>query len=523
MSKSVRMFAVIDGTPTEVGQCHAGQARLLRKKGLAEWREGKLWLAEPVVAPPVAPPPVEALVGPKLGPKLGARIPDWRWLNSKEYRLFILREAGVDTSFWADGDVVEGINHNSRPALADVRMGSVSALLFEFRRRLGLGHEMCAHDDPKCLLIGFLDFDASEYVSIPLTTLRETLGARVEEATAFGIDPHDMRDLFKTEEGRKSLFGDGDYGLGEPGGETTDVDDLPEIDWGELPPNVSKVFFPQHRVGLQKVVPPADLSSITEDRQLHMKLIREAHKGKYNFPLGRTDGWTHFEQGGANVVIPVSHNGAPHPVPTDTEVFGLFKREGGRLVRVWVQGRDAGWDVSVLQEDDTYQLEVEHTIAGAPAHEHIQESMSLAQAYIDQPKYGTKHEVSGWLSLKRPDAPAVFVMVPVEGSDPLQLVRTPWADLDDNKWATGLYRVVGDRMFRAICVNGASQWDESIRAPDGTYDLVGMGRPIDVACGEDGDILALAPSGFNEVLKDAEQKVREYQAQTGFAWTMTRY
>jgi hypothetical protein len=47
MSKTVKLVAVVDGEPTPVGRCHPGQARILQKQGLAEWKEGKLWLAGP--------------------------------------------------------------------------------------------------------------------------------------------------------------------------------------------------------------------------------------------------------------------------------------------------------------------------------------------------------------------------------------------------------------------------------------------------------------------------------------------
>ena len=39
------MLAVVDGEQVEVGRCHPGQARLLRKNGLAEWKDGKILLA----------------------------------------------------------------------------------------------------------------------------------------------------------------------------------------------------------------------------------------------------------------------------------------------------------------------------------------------------------------------------------------------------------------------------------------------------------------------------------------------
>ena len=51
---NVKMLTVVDGEPVEVGRCHPGQARFLIKKGLASWRDGKLWISQPV---PMAPEP----------------------------------------------------------------------------------------------------------------------------------------------------------------------------------------------------------------------------------------------------------------------------------------------------------------------------------------------------------------------------------------------------------------------------------------------------------------------------------
>ena len=47
MSKAIKMVAVVDGEEIVVGRCHPGQARLLRKNGLAVWAQDKIILTSP--------------------------------------------------------------------------------------------------------------------------------------------------------------------------------------------------------------------------------------------------------------------------------------------------------------------------------------------------------------------------------------------------------------------------------------------------------------------------------------------
>ena len=47
MSKTIKLLTVVDGDPQTVGRCYPGQAHLLQKQGIAEWKDGKLWLKEP--------------------------------------------------------------------------------------------------------------------------------------------------------------------------------------------------------------------------------------------------------------------------------------------------------------------------------------------------------------------------------------------------------------------------------------------------------------------------------------------
>jgi hypothetical protein len=47
MSKSLMMIAIVDGEEVTVGRCHPGQARILRKQGLADFKKGKIVLRNP--------------------------------------------------------------------------------------------------------------------------------------------------------------------------------------------------------------------------------------------------------------------------------------------------------------------------------------------------------------------------------------------------------------------------------------------------------------------------------------------
>lgn len=426
MSKSVKMFTLLDGKPSEIGQCHAGQARILCKKGIAEWKDGKLWLLPPppkeshvhVTIPAEAPvEDILAEISKALNKRdtyrdvspggQGALVTRHEFKSTPEYLEAILREAGVDTSEW---DAKGWYTLSPTPEYKEVSVASLPSFISEYRRRLGHGHEVCSYDDPRVRTIGFLDYTAREFVTIPITAVKER-GFCQTDADALGVSLENLRAMICTAEGRSILFGAGDADVSWSGWSDTPLED---IDWGEMPPDVSALYNPDIPISLDRIAPPVrfeikDGESYAECRTR----VQEERRAAFKFSLAPIPGWTFFAVAGTHDVIPVLKDGKPHPTsPTDVPVYGLYKRVQGRLFRVWVQGCDAGWDESILQEDCTYKLSVSHTLEGQPAHEHVEETLRLVGVRLEELSADkeTSHEVGpGWTKFFTfEDCPPVF-------------------------------------------------------------------------------------------------------------------
>lgn len=555
MSNTVKLYTRIDGKPSEIGLCHAGQARLLRKKGLATWEDGKLWLVSPesivrVDLPKDADPnAVVAAVKGALGPH--AYVVEVSQVDKApakldpEYLKVLLMDAGIDSSEWDDASF-DLLAQKGGQEYPEISVAGASALCHEWRRRTGLGHDTCNYDDPRARRIGFMDYTAQEYVYTPLTMIKERRGIDPQEAEAMGTTPEELMDLFVTVRGREQLFGHGGFGTGG------EAEELEPIDWGSSPPDITAFFKPDIRVGLTRVAPPVRMPALKvgEDRQAGLERLRQDHQTAYLFPLVEVRGWTYFTVSeGARQVIPVlDGEGTPHPSLSEEPVYGLFKRRVGRLFRVWLQGRDAGWDESILQEDCTYRLVTEHTIRDAPAHEHITEATCSVEARIEALTMNrdASHEVGpDWKKFfDFKSCPPVFYMdIPPSlfeayaFTDSKQMteeeaahfaskmVRMPYGKLHgESRPVYGFYRVVRDRLFRVLGSYGQTcVWDESVRAPDGSYTLRQEGRSIDKMVNDMGHIDLLAPAGFPETLKAAEQRIEEYLMSPDVDWTVTTH
>ena len=547
MSNTVKMYTLIEGEATCIGQCHAGQARLLRKKGLAEWKDGKLWLSSPANTSTVhITLPSEASVDAVMGVMQGVsakfaavkEVPETVEVSTLSHNdinvdslTAVCCEAGIAPLHFPD--ILELAKRTHREVQVVSVLG-MPELLGGFQFRLALGHDMAAYDDPKARRIGFIDYDKNEYVYSSLSNLK-LYPLTESDAEAFGVPLDTLRTLFFSASGRASIFGGTEYYEWGSGCE----EELPETGMWTTAPDVSAVFNPTIPVG-RGCPHPVKLDPLREGESMQERLVRIREEAKANPPLKSVYGWTRFTAPGAHPAIPVYQNGAQHPAP-ENEWAGYFKRAHDRLYRVWARGRDAGWDESLLQEDDTYRVIIEHTLPGLPAREHIEECFRLVDLHIEAGAVSkAAHEISpGWTKFEKyEDCPAVFFMdVPPDLSKELrknpyepmteeekaalvaQMVRTPSRKLHAAP-VSGFYQIVRNRMFRVLSSNGSSTWDESVRAPDGTYDLYGSGRAIE-RIHSVGRHDLLVPGGFPETLDAVERRIAVYLASPEGAWDVT--
>lgn len=399
--KTLKLVALIDGEETDVGRCHPGQARIMQKKGLADFRDGKLYLRETV--PPVdngnihinvegmdpmgvlhtvnealraSYPLGRQVVGegdPPASPFVAVEDGVVPVFKPRPYRPApideaALEEAGVEPGEWMDV-VKERAKHDE---VKDVWMHQLSDLLRAYRQRIALGHRCYAHDDMWNRHVGFVDEATSEFCYVTITELKEARLYRAD-AEPFGIPAAEIVAAFKTVDGRTRLFGVSD--LGDANVPPPDDD----IEWDPAPVQLEE---PEVPVGLHNLLDESLPPPLTPDETVAERAERKrAVSAASPVVLTSAHGWTHFAWPDAYPAIPVTTldpdgNVVPFPTPPPPnprplgrtgfvvrdlpEVrTGVYKRAQGRLYRVWTDG--SGWDVSVLQEDGTYRHESSHT------------------------------------------------------------------------------------------------------------------------------------------------------------------
>lgn len=93
-----------------------------------------------------------------------------------------------------------------------------------------------------------------------------------------------------------------------------------------------------------------------------------------------------------------------------------------------------------------------------------------------------------------------------------RMVRTPWSKIHGDKRVQGIYKIVGDRLFRVLSAPGEiPDWDESIRAIDGLYDVQRNGRAVE----EIWDVTSNKPilmtsAGWPLTIKACEERIAAY-------------
>ena len=209
--KAIRMFTLVNGERAEVGTCHPGQARVLRKQGVADWDKDGLLLhlfsGTPVGAVAQTPEAWEGDVPYPIDHTLVSGMPAelvglWSTdLDSEdvgvEVAANIFRDEGGRTDSTVMGAASLGIRmpevkiHNTdhrhqiheeeeheidpdrllrspQKLPTEVSVRCVREFFEESVARRNSGHTLYSCDDPKSLRLGVVDDDANELLSAPL-------------------------------------------------------------------------------------------------------------------------------------------------------------------------------------------------------------------------------------------------------------------------------------------------------------------------------------------------------------------
>jgi hypothetical protein len=216
MGKTIKMIAVVDGNEVSVGRCHPGQARLLRKYGMADWDKGRILLPQSLES--LAPPKSSGVLMRDLGlqgfttvgparppvqaPHIGWRPDGWQ----KKLRLGNPEVAKLLAELDLEGQV-DLSRSNKGPEMQ--RCESMAAWLLEIPSRRGAGHTLFCCDDPRRMVMGFLDDTTDEYLGVGLRQFKEAGDSEFEAAGT-------TRKAFGTLEGRTQFIeGDADFHFGK--------------------------------------------------------------------------------------------------------------------------------------------------------------------------------------------------------------------------------------------------------------------------------------------------------------------
>lgn len=210
MAQTIKMVCIVDGVEQTVGRCHPGQARLLRKTGMGEWKDGKVFLQEVRTQLPEKP----VLGGMNLlshrletlGGFVSEEPTNWRkdaaFTKGYDYEEIknLLREhpeGGSTVEDLNQGNIFLDRTHVSEPE--ERKSETLGEWILESRRRRELGHVLYICDDPRRLAMGFVDDEESVAYFLGVRKIKEATEVGLRE---LGVSRADLL----THEGRQRIL-----------------------------------------------------------------------------------------------------------------------------------------------------------------------------------------------------------------------------------------------------------------------------------------------------------------------------
>jgi len=379
MPNTVKMVAVVDGDEVTVGRCHPGQARILRKQGLAEWREGKVVFKTPPPTAVNSQDPVAQLdayrpfevvrddegnaVALKGGP------PDARVTVNLENGWTVRAQGGYPIlsrplSASSHYDAVRQANaEDIAEILGDDGLGPIIRIepevvddfevyVREIVQRKAAGHSLVPCDEPRTRMLGFIDEDDEVGFSIALVTIKAQVSDDMWTSIGDPETPMDLREAFKTPESRNALLGVTEPELPED----VDTDELSGI-WESAPvsdlncyvgipthnADTGKVEIPVRGLDPTRVVNVAGRAVVGRSPEPRGKIVDHEHP---SWAL-----WARFTwPDDANVIGVLGSGGTLWPSMGTSLIEGFYRRVGKYLLRTFHTWDDCWWDVSELRD-----------------------------------------------------------------------------------------------------------------------------------------------------------------------------
>jgi hypothetical protein len=199
MGKSIKLVTIVGDEEVVVGRCHPGQARILRKAGMAEWKKDRLVLLQG---------PSTSEFGKEDSNWKGRSFPDWEsagaFLKSLKFQNSSwqgeIEEIDPEGELMASAWDMPGYNQEGRLKPEEVVCETLSEWVGEAVRRRKAGHFLLESDAPKRLMLGFVDDDDNKAFYLGLRKLK-TAGER--DLAEFSLTVAEIG----TNEGRRKLLG----------------------------------------------------------------------------------------------------------------------------------------------------------------------------------------------------------------------------------------------------------------------------------------------------------------------------
>jgi len=147
--KTMKLIALVGGEEVIVGRCHPGQARILRKAGMAEFDKGKVVLVGSAASTTIRG--IEGRFVERGGEIRYERFPSVNW----EPDVSAFRKKIDFRESWKEEGVGLELGNWVKPEPTEIKCESVDEWLAELKRRQSLYHFLLPCDDPRARIIGF--------------------------------------------------------------------------------------------------------------------------------------------------------------------------------------------------------------------------------------------------------------------------------------------------------------------------------------------------------------------------------
>lgn len=347
MAQSVKMVYVVDDVEKNVGRCHPGQARLLQKAGVAEFRDGKLYLKDA--------PRNSNLVASKADEGWTSESYQKRWIPPEDFDDI----EAIQRELWGDSLWVS-------PSYTRIDCSTFAQWMLEIEVRRAAGHELHPYDDPRNRLLGFLDYTDMREVYVGLTAVAE---ARAD------MDPA-VKACLRTPAGRHKLI--------DPN--WTPDDTLP----GELPDDLFGI------PGMDDVRHLNATVAQDEDGSLRVSGITNpefvAGLRTTSVAMRAPEGWTRA-RGATEIAAPLFYSDGK---PFQFNHTSLYRRKGDRLVVVRSLNNEFEFEVyRAFMDPETLQYTIKDVLTvrkpdpddliaeGTESVTHRDRAFGLALAFLD--------------------------------------------------------------------------------------------------------------------------------------------